>query len=39
MSDNEETPLTQPYHDAITSKQKKSDRINRLHENSGLLDT
>ena len=38
-SDNEETPLKQPHHDAFTSKQEVLEIIKRSHKNCGLLDT
>ena len=38
-SDNEETPLKQPYQDDFTSKQETLERIKLLHIKCGLLDT
>ena len=38
-SDNEETPLKQPHHDAFTSKQEILERINCLHKECGFLYT
>ena len=38
-SDNGESPLKQPHHDAFMSKIIFLERIKRLHRKCGLLDT